>query len=188
MVIPKSVYERKPASVARDLLGHTLVVARDGYLAGKIVETEAYYGMSDPASRASRGKTKLSQWMWEDAGSSFVYMVHSHWLFNVITERRGTPSGVLIRAVEPLEGVDLMEERRRTDKYTNLTSGPGKLTQAMGITGGDNGINVYAPSSLIRIEDGEPVQDVATSHRIGVRKDLPEQLRFYIPKNPFVSR
>ena len=184
----KAFYERKPDSVARELLGHTLVVSHGGHCAGTIVETEAYYGMSDPASRAAKGKTKLSRWMWEDAGSSFVYMVHGHWLFNIITEQQGIPSGVLIRAVEPLAGIELMTQRRQTTSYTNLTSGPGKLTQAMGITGTDNGISIFLPSAPIRIEEGVAPDTVATSHRIGVRKDLPQPLRFFIPANPFVSR
>ncbi|HDS59081.1 MAG TPA: DNA-3-methyladenine glycosylase [Thermoplasmatales archaeon] len=188
MPLGKPFYERDPAAVARELLGRVLVVDREAECSGAIVETEAYYGLSDPASRAARGKTKLSRWMWEDAGTSFVYMVHGHWLFNVITERRGKPSGVLIRAVEPREGVEEMRRRRQTDRETNLTSGPGKLTRALGITGRDNGIAVYLPRSSIRIEEGERAENVATSHRIGVRSDLPEHLRFFIPGNPFVSR
>lgn len=191
MPLGKPFYERDPAAVARDLLGQVLVVDRGprcSPCSGTIVETEAYYGLSDPASRASQGKTKLSRWMWEDAGTSFVYMVHGHWLFNVITERQGTPSGVLIRAVEPGEGIEEMRKRRQTDRTTNLTSGPGKLTQALGITGQDNGIAVYLSQAPIRIEEGAGAEAVATSPRIGVREDLPEPLRFFIPGNPFVSR
>jgi len=187
MPLPKSFYDRDPADVARDLLGKLLVV--DDKLKGKIVETEAYYGLSDPASRAFKGKTKLSRWMREDAGSTFVYMVHGYWLFNVITEREGKPSGVLIRAVEPVEGVEYMIERRRTENLKNLTSGPGKLTIAFGISGEDNGMKVYDEDSRIVIEDGERTGfKIATSGRIGVREDLSEHLRFFIEGNKFVSR
>jgi len=187
MLLPKSFYDRDPADVARELLGKLLVV--DDKLRGRIVETEAYYGLSDPASRAFKGKTKLSRWMWEDAGSAFVYMVHGYWLFNVITEREGKPSGVLIRAVEPVEGIDYMIERRGTENPKNLTSGPGKLTIAFGITGKDNGTKVYDGHSRIVIEKGEMARfKIATSGRIGVREDLPEHLRFFVEGNKFVSR
>ncbi len=188
MLLPKSFYDRDPAEVARDMLGSILVV-NDGETKGKIVETEAYYGLSDPASRASKGKTKLSRWMWEDAGSTFIYMVHRYWLFNVITEKEGKPSGVLIRAVEPLEGLDIMIKRRGTTIIKNLTSGPGKLTIALGITGRDNGMKVYEKSSRIFIEKGKKESfKIGMSGRIGVREDLPEDLRFFIEGNKFVSR
>ncbi len=189
MILPKTFYASDPADVARELLGNILIVNREGLVKGKIVETEAYYGLSDPASRAFKGKTKLSGWMWEDAGSIFVYMVHSYWLFNVITERMGRPSGVLIRAVEPIEGLDYMMDRRGMTEIKNLTSGPGKLTIAFGITGMDNGIKVYDKSSRIFIEKGKDENfKIETSGRIGVRKDLPEHLRFFIKRNKFVSR
>ena len=91
-VLPKSFYERDTAEVARELLGKVLVHrAREGTTRGKIVETEAYYGKNDPASRASRKRTKLNWLMWERGGLAFVYMVHANWLFNVTTEREGVP-------------------------------------------------------------------------------------------------
>lgn len=189
MPLPKSFYDRNPSDVAREMLGKVLVVNDQHIIKGIIVETEAYYGLSDPASRAFKGKTKLSRWMWEDAGSSFVYMVHGYWLFNVITEREGKPSGVLIRAVEPVEGIEYMMERRGTKKLRNLTSGPGKLTVAFGISGRDNGMKVYDKSSRIFIDNGEERNfKISTSGRIGVREDLPEHLRFFIEGNKFVSR
>ncbi|MEA2054232.1 MAG: DNA-3-methyladenine glycosylase [Candidatus Thermoplasmatota archaeon] len=189
MILSKTFYEYNPADVAKKLLGNLLVVKNETLLKGKIVETEAYYGLSDPASRAFKGKTKLSRWMWEDAGSTFVYMVHGYWLFNIITESEGKPSGVLIRAVEPLEGLDYMVKRRMTPDIRNLTSGPGKLTMAFGISGKDNGIKVYDKSSKIFIEKGVGQHfKIATSGRIGVREDLQEKLRFFIEENKFVSR
>jgi len=189
MILPKSFYERDPAVVARELLGNILVVSDNELLKGRIVETEAYYGLSDPASRASKGKTKLSRWMWEDAGSTFVYMVHSYWLFNIITERKGKPSGVLIRAVEPLEGLEYMMKRRRTDNVKNLTSGPGKLTISFNISGKDNGLRVYDSNSRIFIEKcNDKNFRIGTSGRIGVKEDLQEHLRFFVEGNKFVSR
>ncbi len=191
MVLPQSFYDRDPAVVARQLLGQRLVVSKEEHLEGTIVETEAYYGLSDPASRASQdGMSKRSRWMWDAAGTSFVYMVHGYWLFNVITEGAGTPSGVLIRAVEPMEGIELMRQRRGRDRLRDLTSGPGKLTVALGIDRSDNGRRVYDHTEPVRMEQGEKQRDVAvaTSRRIGVTEDLPRDLRFYVEGNPFVSR
>jgi len=189
MILPKSFYERDPAVVARELLGNILVVKDNEMLKGRIVETEAYYGLSDPASRAFKGKTKLSRWMWEDAGSTFVYMVHGYWLFNIITERKGKPSGVLIRAVEPLEGLEHMMKRRKTDNVKNLTSGPGKLTISFNISGNDNGLKVYNKNSRILVEEcNDKNFRIGTSGRIGVREDLQEHLRFFVEGNKFVSR
>ena len=190
MPLPQSFYNRDPAAVARELLGQILAVRKEQRLEGKIVETEAYYGLSDPASRASQdGMSQRSKWMWDAAGTAFVYMVHGYWLFNVITEGKGTPSGVLIRAVEPLAGIEVMQRRRGREHLRDLTSGPGKLAIALGIDKSDNGQRVYDSASPVYIEQGENTDIVvATSRRIGVIKDLPQDLRFYIEGNPYVSR
>lgn len=191
MALPQSFYDRDPAAVARELLGQKLVVCKGQSLEGNIVETEAYYGLSDPASRASQdGMSQRSRWMWDAAGTSFVYMVHGYWLFNVITEGQGTPSGVLIRAVEPLTGIEVMRRRRGRERLQDLTSGPGKLTIALDIDRSDNGRAVYDDASPVRIERAGTVNDgeVATSRRIGVTHDLPRDLRFYVAGNPYVSR
>lgn len=187
MILPKKFYARNPAIVAKEILGSILVKKDHTILKGKIVETEAYYGLSDPASRAFKGKTNLSKWMWEGAGTLFIYMVHGNWLLNIITERKGTPSGILIRAVEPVEGIEEMKKRRKSN-IKNLTSGPGKLTKAFGITKEHNGVKVYDSSSKIVIEKGEKPGKIKTSHRIGVKEDLPQHLRFYVEGNPFVSK
>jgi DNA-3-methyladenine glycosylase len=191
MPLPQTFYDRDPAAVARELLGQTLVVCKEQRLEGKIVETEAYYGLSDPASRASQdGMSRRSRWMWDAPGTTFVYMVHGYWLFNVITESEGTPSGVLIRAVEPLMGIETMQRRRDRERIRDLTSGPGKLTIALGIDKSDNGRLVYRQDSPVHIARGENIGDgmVATSRRIGVTEDLPRDLRFYVEGNPLVSR
>ncbi len=187
MILPKKFYARDPAVVATEVLGNILVKRNRPFLKGRIVETEAYYGLADPASRAFKGKTNFNKWMWREAGTLFIYMVHGNWLLNVITERKGIPSGILIRAVEPLDGIEKMRERRGTD-IKNLTSGPGKLTQAFGITKKHNGMKVHNPSSEVFIEKGETWDEIKTSPRIGVKEDLHYHLRFFIEGNPFVSR
>ncbi len=179
-------YNRDPADVAKDLLGH---IMQRGKIAGRIVETEAYYGTSDPASRASTGKTRMNTWMWNDAGIIFIYMVHGHWLFNIITQQENLPSAILIRAVEPLTGIDIMYKNRPVNTARNLTSGPGKLTQAFGITKNLNGQKIYKWESIVTIREGyKPRCHIKSSPRIGVKKGLSEPLRFYIPKNIFVSK
>lgn len=187
MILPKKFYARDPAIVAKEILGNILIKKNQSILKGRIVETEAYYGLSDPASRAFKGRTNYNKWMWGEAGTLFIYMVHGNWLLNIITEKKDIPSGILIRAVEPIDGIEEMMKRRNVN-IKNLTSGPGKLTKAFGITKEHNGIEVYNPSSEIVVEKGEIKDKIKTSHRIGVKNDLPQHLRFYIDGNQFVSR
>lgn len=189
-ILPRSFYAQDPAAVARGLLGRVLVRrTKEGRLEGRVVETEAYYGRDDPASRAYRGKKSYNELMWGEPGKAFIYMVHGNWLFNVITGKRGEPSGVLIRAVEPLVGLEAMKKWRGVEEVTDLTSGPGKLTKAMLITKKQNGIDVTDPKSEIMI--GGKVEkgiEIESSHRIGVSQDLPRKLRFYVKNNKFVSK
>jgi DNA-3-methyladenine glycosylase len=189
-VLSRSFYERDTSEVARALLGKSLVRrGHEGLTSGKIVETEAYYGKGDPASRASRGKTKMNEIMWGPASRAFVYMVHAQWLFNVTTEREGVPGAVLIRALEPLDGVELMQKRRGMEFERDLTSGPGKLTKAMAITKAHHGLDLTNPNGELMIIEGKPQNlSIVSSHRIGVSADLERKLRFYIEGNPFVSR
>ena len=187
---PRAFYERDTATVAREVLGKVLVHrTSEGLTRGKIVEVEAYYGKGDPASRASRRRTRLNEIMWWHGGLAFVYMVHANWLFNVTTEREGVPGAVLIRALEPVTGVKLMHRRRRVSNERELTSGPGKLTRAMGITREHHGLDLTnARSELIIVEGKVKRFEVASSHRIGVSADLERKLRFYISSNPHVSK
>jgi len=188
--IPRTFYERDTATVARELLSKVLIHrASEGLTSGKIVEVEAYYGKGDPASRASRKRTRLNEIMWWHGGLAFVYMVHARWLFNVTTEREGVPGAVLIRGLEPVTGVELMHRRRPVSNERELTSGPGRLTQAMGITRKHHGLDLTdARSELVIVGGREERFEVASSHRIGVSRDLKRELRFYIRGNPFVSR
>ena len=188
-ILPRDFYERDTARVAQELLGKVLVHrSREGVTSGKIVEAEAYYGRGDPASRASRKRTKLNWLMWERGGLAFVYMVHANLLFNVTTEREGIPGAVLIRALEPLEGVELMKRRRGTADERNLTSGPGKLTKAMGITYEHHGLDLTKPNELVIVEGEAGPVEIASSHRIGVSADLKRKLRFFVRGNPNVSK
>lgn len=187
-ILPKSFFTRDASVVARELLGKILVhESREGKTAGKIVETEAYYGSRDPASRAFR-RTPMSEIMWAEGGTTFIYMVHGLWLFNIITAREGEPSAVLIRALEPLEEIELMKKRRGTADIKNLCSGPGKLTEAMEITKKLHNIDIAASKELFVLNSKEKVK-IGSSNRIGVDgRDLKKKLRFFVDDNKFVSR
>ncbi|KXB06007.1 hypothetical protein AKJ53_01550 [candidate division MSBL1 archaeon SCGC-AAA382F02] len=187
--LPRKFYERDTAKVARELLGKVLIrPSKDGLTSGKIVETEAYYGNDDPASRASKKKTKINQIMWEQGGLALVYMVHANWLFNVTTEGKETPGAVLIRALEPLKGLDIMKKRRERKNFQDLTSGPGKLTQALNISKKHYGLDLVNSENIF-ISNFHKDEDleIEKSHRIGVTKDLDRELRFYVAGNKCVS-
>ncbi|MFN4133433.1 MAG: DNA-3-methyladenine glycosylase [Candidatus Hadarchaeales archaeon] len=189
MPLPREFFERSPAKVARELLGKILVHnSPGGRTSGIIVETEAYFGKGDPASRASRKRTPLNELMWGRGGLAFIYMVHGRWMFNITAEKKGVPGAVLIRALEPLEGIELMKRRRGTEKDFLLTSGPGRLTEAMGITKKLHGVDVTTPNSCLMVMPGAEKLPISTSHRIGVKKDLKRKLRFFVTKNPYVSK
>jgi DNA-3-methyladenine glycosylase len=187
--LPRSFYARDPSQVAQSLLGKVLVHhTSKSVMKGKIVETEAYYGESDPTSRAFKGKTPLTSIMWGHPGIAFIYIVHANWLFNIIADRKDKPGAVLIRALEPLEGIELMKRNRRKGRLKESTSGPGKLTQAMGITKNEHGIDLTRSKSLF-VVSGEGIGfNIIKSKRIGVSADLGIPLRFYIKGNRFVSK
>ena len=193
--LPAAFYARDTATVARELLGCRIIRRwRQELLIGRIVETEAYYGPGDPASRAASGKrNKLNGPMWEAPGTILVYMVHSNWLFNITTERDGVPAAVLIRAVEPQAGLKYMLRARQRRNPTiasprELTSGPGKFTQAFYLNQKLNYATVTNRASIwVAAGDGDKL-DIAASHRIGVTRDVTRQLRFYLRRNPFVSK
>lgn len=188
-VLPKEFYERDPKLVALELLGKKLVRRMDGaILSGLIVETEAYYGVEDPASRAFKGLKKYNRWMWDAPGTAFIYNVHNNWMFNIVAHEPKRIGAILIRALEPLEGVDIMKVNRGVPDLHPLTSGPGRLTKALKIDKGLNGVPVTSSESEVFVVDNALKFEVSSSHRIGVRRDLNEELRFFIKGNSFVSR
>ncbi len=186
----RDFYARDPALVARDLLGKVLVRKLNSeVLSGRIVETEAYYGRNDPASRAYKGKKKFNELMFKEVGKVFIYMVHTYWLLNMVAHPKGCVGAVLIRAIEPIHGIEFMLENRNVKNIQDLTNGPGKLTKALAITKELNGTDVTKMNDqLMLIKAEEEVIDVCTSNRIGVKVDLPQELRFFVRGNKFVSR
>jgi len=171
------------------LLGKVLVRRHGGgSLGGVIVETEAYYGVDDPASRAYSGRKRYNAVMFGEPGRLFVYNVHRYWMLNFVAHEPGKVGAVLIRAIEPVLGIEAMREARPVDEETELTSGPGKLTVALGIDKSLNGIQVTDETRPVHVLDNRLACEVDRSHRIGVTEDLPEELRFYVKGNGSVSR
>lgn len=190
-ILKRSFYERDPTTVARELLGKVLVHRLDSeVLSGKIVETEAYFGQKDPASRAHMGRKPYDQLMFMEAGRTFIYMVHANWLLNITAHRKNGVGGVLIRAVEPLQGIEVMKKNRSVNDMRDLTNGPGKLTRALAITKELNGIDVTKENNRLVVTEGREDEsfESCSSHRIGVKADLHKELRFFIKGNIFVSR
>lgn len=188
-VLPREFYERAPVIVAEELLGKRLLrKLEENFLEGIIVETEAYYGLDDPASRAYHGMKNYNKAMWEEPGIVFIYNVHNNWMFNIVTHEPDQIGAVLIRAVEPTKGIEIMRKNRPVRKIFHLTNGPGKLTKALKINKSLNRVSVFSGESEIVIANNEMQFGIGSSGRIGVRKDLQKNLRFFIERNKFVSR
>jgi len=186
--LPKKFYARDPAYVARGLLGKVLCrVFEESVLAGFIVETEAYYGRSDPASRAYRGSGDLASTLCGDIGVALVYGVHGRWLFNIVAHTPGGCGGILIRALEPISGVEVMKRFRGTDDVLQLTNGPGKLSEALAIDKRLHKVPVYSASSEVTVRRGREERDIARGFRVGVTEDLDVPLRFYVKSSKFIS-
>lgn len=173
--------------MAKNLLGKVMVrCLPEGKVLGKIVETEAYLSHNDPACHASRGKTKRNQVMFGPPGRAYIYLIYGmYYCFNVVTREEGRGEGVLIRALEPLMGIDIMKKNRKVDDFFNLTSGPGKLCQAMAIDKNLNSKDLLK-GDLIILDSGEKPK-VEISTRIGIRTAQERLLRYYISGNPHVS-
>ncbi|MDX1568225.1 MAG: DNA-3-methyladenine glycosylase [Longimicrobiales bacterium] len=188
--LDRSFYGRPAEDVAPDLLGTLLVSDLGGArTSGVIVETEAYVGAGDPASHAreSVGRTARNESMFGAPGIAYVYRSYGiHWCLNVVTGEVDRPVAVLIRALDPLEGREIMEERR--GRSTELCAGPGRLTQALGITGEHDGHDLSKEPLVLR--SGWSVSDdrIGVSGRIGIRKARDWPLRFYLRNHPSVSR
>lgn len=176
-------------TVARKLLGKILVHENDeGCVAGRIVETEAYLFRGDPACHAARGKTQRNEAMFGPPGTAYVYLIYGvHHCFNVVTSEPGIGEAVLVRALEPLLGIDLMKKRRGTSQAEILTNGPGRLCQAMAIDTGHNGTSLLHGDLYLAEDEMEPLEIVTTT-RVGITKGADLPLRFYCKGNPFVSR
>jgi DNA-3-methyladenine glycosylase len=185
-------YARSAVEVARDLLGCVIVREGpngEGRVSGRIVETEAYTGTDDPASHAAAriGRTRRNDPLFGPPGTAYIHLNYGiHWCLNAVTGEAGTPSGVLIRALEPLEGLDIMRARR--DGRDELTNGPGRLTQALAIGRELQRHRLNRPP--LRIEPGGavPEEHVRRSERIGISRAVDLPYRFTDDRSRWLSR
>ena len=174
--------------LAKFLIGKTLVHDLPRVrLAGRIVETEAY-PVGDMAGHAFGGRTPSRESLYLPRGHAYVYFTYgSSFMMNVSSEEEGTGAGVLVRAVEPLEGIPFMERRRGTARLLDLTRGPGRLAQAMGINKRYDGVNLCARGKLWLGDEVRPTGSIGASVRIGITRDVHKLYRFYERGSPFVS-
>ena len=184
-ILPREFYRRDTLEVARDLLGKALVKFKGSEMVGgTILETEAYYGQDDPASHAYGGKTPRSEIMFGKPGIAYVYMCYGmYYLLNVVTENEGKPGAVLIRALKPLWGIDIMKRRRNANLEDRLTDGPGKLTIALGIDIKDNGADIVKRENRLYVSEYNKSSDnleIKVTERIGIKKGEGKPLRFLI--------
>jgi len=188
-VLKEEFYSADVVEVAKRLLGKMLIREYSGKtLGGKIVETEAYRGADDPASHAYRGKTRRNYAMWMKPGTAYVYQIYGvHYCLNVVAEPEGKPAAVLIRALEPILGLEEMMKNRGVKNPKLVTSGPARLTQALRITRELNGWDMTR-GEVLYIASYEDVAsgDIVSTPRIGVKDRRP--WRFYIRGNPYVSK
>lgn len=197
-VLPRSFYSRDTVAVARGLLGCTLVSTAGGVVtAGRIAETEAYLGADDPGSHAAtKGITRRNAVMYGPPGRAYVYFTYgNHHMLNVVTEREGVAGAVLIRAIEPLEGLEVMASRRAAGRGAaaaplcdlDLANGPGKLAAALGIDLGSNGSPLDGSATLSVLEGPPAGSSVVVSGRIGLSAGSEMPLRFHLEGDPHVS-
>ncbi|OKY77851.1 MAG: 3-methyladenine DNA glycosylase [Candidatus Methanohalarchaeum thermophilum] len=184
-MLSRAFYTRDAVEVAKNLLGKILVhKTSNSVLKGKIVETEAYCGEEDSACHASVGKTNRTEVMYRKGGIAYIYLIYGiHTMLNFVTNVEGIPEAVLIRAVEPIEGLDKMKKNR--GKQNNLTNGPGKVTEAFNIDMNLNGLDITKENRLWT-KNGYKADEIVKDQRIGVEDN--SHLRFYIENNEYVSR
>ncbi len=189
--LPREFYDRDPADVARELLGKRVLRETDqGLCGGRIVEVEAYLSQRDSACHARRGKTKKNASMFGPPGHVYVYMIHARWCLNAVTQGEGIASAILIRALEPIEGIADMQNRRGTDQRLDLCRGPARLCQALGITRDQDGLDLTQGRELWIGPDPEFVltpRQIVRSRRIGVSSAHSRLLRYFVADSRFVS-
>lgn len=186
--LPRAFFARSTVTVARSLLGCYLVhESPRGRVVGRLVEVEAYCGPRDPASHAFR-RTRRSEVMWGPPGTAYVYLSYgAHACLNVVTEPLGRPGAVLLRALEPVLGIALMHRRRGREDRWQLASGPGRLTQALGVTLAHNRADLVSGPLYLARRNG-PVGPIAATPRIGISVATNRRWRFVVRDSPFLSR
>lgn len=186
--LPRAFFARDTRLVARDLLGQIVVHQdREGLTAGRIVETEAYLGPEDLASHAATRRSERIAVMWREPGTAYIYRSYGiHAMLNTVAQPSDAIGAVLIRALEPIAGIPLMQERRGVDDLRALCSGPGKLCQAMAIRLDQQGTDLVTSDSLW-FAPGAPVVDITVSGRIGISQAKDDPWRYWETGSSFIS-
>jgi DNA-3-methyladenine glycosylase len=199
VILPRDFYDRPTLDVARDLIGKSLVhITPAGRTSGLIVEVEAYIGESDPACHAAPGRTRRNAPLYGEPGIAYVYFNYGmHWLVNAVTEGVDAPAAVLIRALEPEDGIALMQKRRARGsgkpaasfEVNGLCRGPGNLTKSLAIAAAQNRLDLTRAGSELFIESPrvERAFPIAWGPRIGIRVGVEQAWRCYVPGHPCVS-
>ena len=188
--LPREFYARHVVRVARGLLGRLLVhETSDGVIAGRIVEVEAYRDAGDPASHAWRGITPRTRMMFDAPGHAYVYFTYGmHHCVNVVAEPRGCAAAVLVRALEPVAGMELMMRERGSMPRERLARGPGCVTRALGLTRAHDGLDLTrGPLWISNLAPRRGGHRVTTSPRIGIRRAREREWRFFLAGSSFVS-
>lgn len=194
-MLNQTFYNQNTLLIAKKLLGNLLVYnSPQGLISGKIIETEAYVGPKDKASHASKGKTPRTELMFGPAGYWYIYLIYGMYnCLNIVTDKNHYPAAVLIRAVEPIDGIKIMEKNRKTTKLTNLCSGPGKLCQAYGIDKKLNQSKAFSKTKLYIKQSKKTIKpsQIIKAKRVGVdyAQNYKDKLwRFYIKDSQFISQ
>ena len=190
-IISKSFFGKSTVEVAKNLLGKFIVrETSNGIVVGKIVETEAYLE-NDPASHSFCGQTKRNAPMFENAGTAYVYFTYGmYYCFNVVTSKKGCGEAVLIRAIEPIQGLEIIKKNRGNIDDKNLCNGPARLTLALAIGKNFNGINLLDKTSSLKLMENtdDKMPEIIQTTRIGISKGIELPHRFYIKGSKWVSR
>lgn len=188
--LDEAFFARPSPVVAAALLGKILrhTLSSGQILSGIIVETEAYLPENDLAAHGSRGLTKLTAPLFQAGGTIYIHPMRHHLCLDIVAATPGVPAGVLIRALQPLEGIEAMHQLRKTTNPFNLASGPGKLCQALAISRALNGLSVTASQLQVLHQPDVATDQIATSQRIGITKSTHLPLRFTLAGSPYLSR
>ena len=190
-ILQKSFYLNDTITVAKNLLGKIIVKNTSHFcLKAKIVETEAYLGYEDPACHAYRKLTKRNKPMFEKGGISYVYFIYgNYYCFNVVTEDKGVGAAVLLRAVEPIDGIEYMRQNRNyPDKDCDLSNGPAKFCMAFGINKFDNELDLSNSSIVIKSNKNQKPLTISVTKRIGIKEGIELPYRFFLKDNPYITK
>lgn len=191
-LLPPEFFHTSALELAPKLLGTCLVktLTHGNFVAGEIVEVEAYLGELDAASHAYRGKTQRNGAVFLSGGHSYLHRIHQSWCLDIVADQVEIAGSVLIRALKPLSGIEFMKQQRRASLLTQLCSGPGKLCQALALDGEDNKKALFDTQSDLRLFSGDKTDSVlfSSSRRIGISQNPEPHWRFFVTNSPFLSR